>query len=236
MKNNERIIVFDVNETLLDIEVMNPFFHRNFGNEHIMRQWFSELIIYSQSLTLSGRYTPFGQLAVAVLRMVADIRSVTLTATAVEEFRGMMATLPPHPDVIPALEILKAAGFHMTSLTNSSAEEGRNVLEKSGLAHYFEYQFSVEESKRFKPAPDVYRNVSHALGVKASSLRMVAAHTWDIIGAMAVGWKGALVTRTGNASLEVGEQPDITGKDLLTVAERIISTDVAWSVSPKTGE
>lgn len=65
MKSNERFIVFDVNETLLDIEVLNPFFHRNFGDERIMRQWFSELIIYSQSLTLSGRYTPFGQLAIA---------------------------------------------------------------------------------------------------------------------------------------------------------------------------
>ncbi|CAH6384922.1 haloacid dehalogenase type II [Pantoea agglomerans] len=236
MKSNERFIVFDVNETLLDIEVLNPFFHRNFGDERIMRQWFSELIIYSQSLTLSGRYTPFGQLAIAVLRMVADIRSVTLAATTVEEFRRLMATLPPHPDVIPALEILKEAGFHMISLTNSSAQEGRNVLEKSGLTHYFEHQFSVEESKRFKPAPEVYRNVCHALGVDASSLRLVAAHTWDIIGAMASGWKGTLVTRTGNAVLELGEQPDITGKNLLTVAERIICTDVTWSASLKTGD
>lgn len=37
------MIVFDVNETLLDIEILNPFFERTFGDARVMRQWFSEL-------------------------------------------------------------------------------------------------------------------------------------------------------------------------------------------------
>ena len=36
-----RIIVFDVNETLLDIEILNPFFERTFGESRVMRQWFA---------------------------------------------------------------------------------------------------------------------------------------------------------------------------------------------------
>lgn len=221
----KKIIVFDVNETLLDIEALNPFFLRVFGDEKVMRQWFSELIIYSQALTLSGSYKPFGELAVAVLQMVADIRGEGLSDENIDEFREQLAMLPAHPDAIPALDMLKAAGFRLVTLTNSSTRAGQKVLERSGLAHFFEKQFSVEEVKRFKPASENYTHVALALGVDADRLRLVAAHAWDVIGAIACGWKGALVTRPGNAALQVGEQPDIFGNDLITVAHRIISMD-----------
>ncbi|MBG64910.1 MAG: haloacid dehalogenase, partial [Roseobacter sp.] len=53
-------IVFDVNETLLDIATLEPFFDRVFGNAAVLREWFPELILYSQTVTLSGLYAPFG--------------------------------------------------------------------------------------------------------------------------------------------------------------------------------
>lgn len=225
MATCERVIVFDVNETLLDIESLNPFFEQTFGEARVMRQWFSELIIYSQSLTLSGSYTPFGQLAVAVLKMVADIRGVTLSEDNISAFQAKMAVLPAHPDAEPALKMLHNAGFRLITLTNSSTQAGREVLEKSGLASYFERQFSVEEVKQFKPASETYNLVAQALGLDGGSLRLVAAHTWDTLGAISAGWKGAMVTRPGNAVLSVGVQPDIVGNDLVVVARKIIESD-----------
>ena len=47
----ERVIVFDVNETLLDIDILKPFFERTFGDARVMRQWFDESILYSQAGT-----------------------------------------------------------------------------------------------------------------------------------------------------------------------------------------
>ena len=225
VKQRERIIVFDVNETLLDIESLNPFFERTFGDARVMRQWFAELILYSQALTLSGSYTEFGKLAVAVLTMVAQIRGARLEAGDIEDFKDHMRRLPAHQDAAPALEILKDAGFRMVTLTNSAPDSGSSALDKTEIAHYFEKQFSVNSVKRFKPSAETYRSVESALGVKASSLRMVAAHTWDTLGAMAAGWQAALVTRPGNAPLLFGDQPDIIEKDLLAVAKRIISID-----------
>lgn len=224
-KNRERVIVFDVNETLLDIEILNPFFERTFGDARVMRQWFAELILYSQALTLSGHYSPFGQLAVAVLRMVAEIKSVSLTENDLEDFKDHMGRLPAHKDAAPALEILKSSGFRLVTLTNSAPEAGQKVLQKAGLSHYFEKQFSVDAVKRFKPAPETYSNVASALGTDPGSLRLIAAHTWDTLGAMAAGWKAALLTRPGNAPLPVSAQPDVVEKDLLAIAHRIISID-----------
>ena len=221
----QRVIVFDVNETLLDIETLTPFFERTFGDPRVMRQWFAELILYSQTLTLSGGYTPFGQLAVAVLEMIAELRGVVLQASKVEEFKGLMGHLPAHQDTALALGVLQEAGFRMVTLTNSAPGAGLPVLERAGLARYFEQQFSVDAVQRFKPATEVYRYVASTLGVDASTLRMVAAHTWDTLGAMAAGWQAALVTRQGNAPLLIGRQPDIIEKDLLAVAKRIITID-----------
>ena len=226
VKQRKRIVVFDVNETLLDIEILNPFFERSFGDARVMRQWFAELILYSQALTLSGSYTEFGKLAVAVLTMVADVKGVCLEAGHIEDFKDHMRRLPAHQDAAPALEILRDAGFRLVTLTNSAPDAGSSALDKSGIAHFFEKQFSVNGVKRFKPAAETYRSVESALGVEAGSLRLVAAHTWDTLGAIAAGWKAALVTRQGNAPLAFGDQPDIIGSDLLAVANRIISHDV----------
>lgn len=224
-KMHERVIVFDVNETLLDIEILNPFFERTFGDARVMRQWFAELILYSQALTLNGSYSPFGQLAVAVLKMVAEIKSVSLTENDLDDFKDHMGRLPAHQDAAPALEMLRSAGFRLVTLTNSAPEAGQAVLQKAGLSDCFEKQFSVDAVKRFKPARETYSSVASALGADPSSLRLVAAHTWDTLGALAAGWKAALLTRPGNAPLPVGDQPDIIEKDLLAIAHRIITID-----------
>ena len=49
-------IVFDVNETLLDITTLEPLFERVFGDPTVLREWFAQLILYSQTMTLSGLY------------------------------------------------------------------------------------------------------------------------------------------------------------------------------------
>src|SRR5215470_11282834 len=53
------ICVFDVNETLLDIEFIAPLFQRLFGDSKVLREGFGQLILYSASITLSAPYTTF---------------------------------------------------------------------------------------------------------------------------------------------------------------------------------
>lgn len=223
--SRRRILVFDVNETLLDIEVLHPFFARVFGDASMMRQWFAELILYSQALSLSGSYTGFGTLSAAVLRMVAEIRNVALAPADIDEFGATMRALPPHREVPEALARLADAGFRMVTLTNSTSQAGQAVLDHAGLSHYFERMFSVDEVKRFKPSREVYAHVPSTLAVEPNRLRLIAAHTWDTLGAIAAGYAAALVARPGNAPLPVGEQPDIVAADLAAVSDRIIATD-----------
>jgi 2-haloacid dehalogenase len=48
-----RNIVFDCNETILDLATITPVFQRLFASPGAMRLWFQELITYSQALTIA---------------------------------------------------------------------------------------------------------------------------------------------------------------------------------------
>ena len=84
MTDHPVILVFDVNETVLDIEPLAPLFFDWFADSAAMRTWFAELIVYSQTLTLAGGYVDFAMLAVSVLRMVAESRGVRLPEDAAD--------------------------------------------------------------------------------------------------------------------------------------------------------
>ncbi|MDN3453139.1 haloacid dehalogenase type II [Psychrobacter sp. APC 3350] len=219
------IIVFDVNETLLDIDTLTPLFTRVFGKQRVLREWFAQLVLYSQTMTLSGFYTPFGELAVGALQMVADIRQVTLTDDDINEFKERMNALPAHPDAAPALTRLRDAGFRLVTLTNSASSASPTPLEKAGLSQFFEQHFSIETVGKFKPAPDTYQLVADTLAVDTSDLCLVACHLWDTIGAQAAGCRGAFLTRPYNAMLNAPNVPvpDLTASDLSTLADLIIS-------------
>ena len=224
-ENFPSIIVFDVNETLLDIDTLTPFFTRVFGKQNILREWFVHLVIYSQTMTLSGLYTPFGEIGVGALQMIADIRQVTLTESDIDEFKERMNALPAHPDAAPALTRLRDAGFRLVTLTNSASSASPTPLEKAGLSQFFEQHFSVETVSKFKPAPETYQMVADALDVKTSDLCLVACHLWDTIGAQAVGCRGAFLTRPYNEMLSAPNVPvpDLIASDLSTLADQIIS-------------
>ena len=225
-KPSPSIIVFDVNETLLDIDTLAPLFARLFGDDKILREWFAQLVLYSQTMTLSGLYTPFGELGVGALQMTADIHQVTLTDDDINEFKQRMADMPAHPDAIPALTKLRTVGFRLVTLTNSASNASNTPLEKAGLNEFFEQSFSVETVEKFKPAPETYQMVAKEMSVAMSDLCLVACHLWNTIGAQAAGCQGAFVTRPYNAMLPASKvpTPDFMAADLVTLAEQIIDS------------
>jgi 2-haloacid dehalogenase len=219
------ILVFDVNETLIDIESIGPFFQRIFGDKKVVREWFNQLILYSDAVTLSGLYATFFSLGQGILEMLASIHGVQVKPSDIEELRSRMLTMSAHPDSAVGLKQLKDAGFRMVTCTNSPPNpNGDSPLEHAGLARFFERQFSIDTVRAFKPAQSVYHMVANELGVPSSSCCMVAAHVWDTIGAQSAGFAAGLVARPGNAPLLVKglPQPQAVGPDLPAVASQLI--------------
>ena len=218
------ICVFDVNETLLDIEFIAPLFQRLFGDRQVLREWFAQLVLYSGAITLSGPYTTFFTLGQGVLKMLGTIHHVSVQQSDIDELRTRMLTMPAHPDVPAGLKQLKEANFRLVTLTNSPPDPQTSPLKHAGIDGWFEKSFSVDRVRRFKPAPQVYHMVAEELDVPPSAICMVAAHVWDTIGAQSVGCSGALIARPGNAPLPVPglPQPQAVAPDLPGVATQLI--------------
>lgn len=220
------VLIFDVNETLIDIDSIAPLFGELFGNEQVLREWFGQLVMYSMTATLAEHYVDFFTLGQGVLRMLGNIHGVDITDVDVDRLQVQMRTMPAHPDVVEGLTTLRDNGFRLATLTNSPHRPGATTpLENAGLADFFEQQLSVESCHAFKPAPAVYRHACEALGVAPVDCMMVAAHVWDTIGAQNVGFSAALITRPGNPPLPVNglPQPNVVASDLRQLAEQLIN-------------
>jgi len=217
------LIVFDVNETLLDLQTMEPIFERIFGEKGAMRLWFANLVMYSLALSVAGSYVPFTDIGSAAMKMLADTQGIKIDSADKEELREKFSTMPPYPEVPAALRKLHDAGFRLFTLTNNLVEVQARQLEHGGIADLFERCFSVDSVKLYKPSPQTYAYVARELGVGPSQLCLIACHTWDTIGAVAAGWEAALVKRVGNDVLGVGPQPQIIGDDLNNVADQLIA-------------
>lgn len=232
MTTNQPLIVFDVNETLIDLESVAPEFERIFGDRQAMRLWFADLILYSQALTLANVYVSFTDIGGAVMEMLARTRGITVSESDKAALTNAFASMPPHPDVPAALERLRGAGFRLFTLTDNLLEIQTRQLEQGRIIQNFERRFSVDRVGRHKPAPEAYAYVESQLGVEPSRLLLIASHTWDIIGAVGAGWHGALIKRLGNDLLGVGPQPEVTGVDLNDVAEQLIARYPSTAEAP----
>ena len=218
------LVIFDVNETLLDIDSVAPIFSDIFDDPTVLREWFGQLVMYSMTVTLSRCYVDFFTLGRAVLQMIADGRGMTVADADLDRLAAAMASMPAHHDVGDGLDALRRDGFRLVSLTNSPpTPEGPSPLDRAGLGEKFERQFSVDPCRAFKPDPAVYLQVCREMDVAPAQCVMVAAHSWDILGAQAVGMQGALITRPGNAVLPAPglRRPDVLATDLVDLARQL---------------
>ena len=221
----KRLIVFDVNETLLDLKALDPQFEQIFGNASVRTVWFGQVLRNSLVATITDQYEDFGKIAGSALTMTAQLYNIQLSDEDRATIMGGIRSLPPHQDVAIGLEKLKAAGFRLFTLTNSPPKVVEAQLQNAGLTNFFEKSFSVDTIRKFKPDAEVYRMTAKELDVPVEQIRLVAAHDWDVAGAILAGCTAAFIARSGHFLNPSMPEPDIVGKDLVEVADKIIATD-----------
>ena len=220
-----RVCVFDVNETLLDMGALDPHFERVFGDVSARQAWFDQFLQLWLTEMVTGVYQEFGTIGGAALKMLAEGRGIELSDDEVGEILGAMKEMPPHPEVEEGLSRLRDAGFRLATLTNSTRQVGEAQIDNSGLRDYFEQTLSADTAQRLKPAPEPYRMAAESLGVELGEIRLVAAHGWDIAGALRAGCAAAFVARRGKALFPTAPPPDVVGTDLREVADRIVAAE-----------
>ena len=220
-----RVIVCDVNETLLDLGALEPHFKHAFGDGRVWQDWFGTVLLFSEVATLAGPYSDFSSIGRAALDMTAASRGVVLSDSDRARIFQSILTLPAQPDVRDGLQTMRDAGLRLVTLTNSAPAAVQQQLANAGLAPFFEHSFSVDAVKRFKPAAEAYRSVAESLGLPVDRLRLVAAHAWDVVGALRAGCAAAFVARPGKVLYPLVPQPDIAGPDFRSVAKLIVAAE-----------
>lgn len=220
-----KVIFFDINETLLDMQAIKTGLASVLnGDETLVDLWFANLLHHSLVDVASGQFHDFIDIGAAALTMVAHSKDISVDeAIAKDTIKQHITRLPAHDDVVPTLKALQSAGVTLVALSNSSKAGLDAQLEFANIKPYFSHVLSVESVRTYKPHAAVYHWACQQANVKNEDAMMVAAHGWDVSGAKATGMQTAFVERSGKMMYPLGLAPDHSIASLTALIEMISS-------------
>jgi 2-haloacid dehalogenase len=211
----ERIVgtvAFDVIGTLFSLDGVREAFRAAGAPEGALERWFAASLRDYFAVSHSGAYVPMKEVLAEGLD--EPLRAPVMSA---------MAELPAAPGAVEACALLADSGWRLLTLTNSSEDMTRTLLEGAGLTDSFDSILSCDSIRVSKPHPDVY-----ALAAERSTgpLWMVASHIWDIGGAARAGLRTAWLQHEGVAWPGYLAEPDLAAQGLVELASAIRATAV----------
>lgn len=211
-------IVLDVNETLFSLDALQPVFDRlGLGDQRDL--WFARTLRSGFAVTCLGGYRPFPEAARAALVSLAPDR---VREQDCDALLACFAQLDPHPDVELGLRMLAEQDVPVVSLSVGNADNVARLFDRAGLGELVGTHLSCTEVQRWKPAPEPYLHACSTLGVAPDDAWMVAAHSWDIGGAAAVGLRTAWISRLEGEFDPMFGKPDVSGPDLPSAVRAVL--------------
>jgi 2-haloacid dehalogenase len=173
-------LVFDSMGTLFELTPL----HERLG-EAVTEAWFERILHSAATLTITGEFVPFSDLARSALATTCARLELDVDH---DDVLAQLEQLPPAPDARAALEACE----HAFVLTNGGREAGEQLLARAGLESLVERVFGVDEVRAYKPDPRPYRHVLDTIG----EATLVATHAWDCLGAVHAGMDAVWVNRS----------------------------------------
>lgn len=224
IQKRKPVLVFDVNETLLDMTPLKKAVNALLNEEQGFRIWFGMLLHYSTVSNSINEYYNFTTIAAATLDMAATSLHKKVTEEEIKETLSVIKSLQTYPDVIKGLQLLKENGFRLITLTNSPPSALKEQLKNSNLTDYFEQALSIDTIEKYKPAAETYLWAAEKLAVQAEEMLMIAAHGWDLAGASHAGLATCFIAREGQSLYTLSSKPDFVANDILAMAEKLVAT------------
>ena len=219
------LVLFDVNETLSDLQPLRARFEAVGAPGELLEVWFASTLRDGFALTAAGGYSDFRTIAVGVLRgRLAEVETLTHDPDqAAEHIVAGFGELDVHPDVEEGVRKLADAGVRMATLANGAAELAAKLLERAGLAHLIERRLSVDDVRRWKPARESYLYALRELSVSPERCLLIAVHPWDIDGAKRAGLRAAWLNRGNRAFPTFFQRSVFTSETLGGLADAVLA-------------
>ena len=214
------VVVFDVLETLLNLDPLAERFEKVGQPAAMVDPWFMRFQRDAMALSLAGDAAPFEAVARQALR--TESRQ-TLSEADIDYILAGFTSLPTFDDAVPALRTLSEAGITVGCLTVGSPDNTNSFLEGAGLLPYVDHVITAQAAGIWKPHPKIYRFAAEQMQTPIDRMALVAVHAWDCHGAKRAGalsgWCSRLELQPGDVFLPA----DVTGQTLTEVADKLAS-------------
>jgi len=193
-------VVFDLFGTLLDITSLRTLVGTMLGKQNaeaVVQGWRDKQIGYSWTATLMDRYEDFDILTARALDYTLAALEIEADAETRTKLCDGWLELRPYPDATLTLEALRSRGMRTATLTNGTLATAKRALANTGLDSLLDDVWSVDEVRKFKPAPQVYAMACMRFGKQPPQIGFVSSNAWDATGAAAFGFQVAWCNRSG---------------------------------------
>ena len=221
-------LTFDIFGTVLDltggvVPVLTDYLASQDSSEDpedLWRQWRArQRLEQHQDTILQLGHSGYLEAARRALLFTLRNNRVPHTEADTHEIVKVFFRLQPFEDARIGLERL-AQKFRLVALSNGNPELLEHLI-PNNLGRPEMERISVARFGAFKPHPAVYRGAALQLGLDPGKIMMVAAHSFDVLGARACGFRGAFVNRYALPYEESPLQPDVTVDDFMGLADRL---------------
>ena len=202
-------VIFDPNSVAPEVEKAFPGKGLEFT-----RAWRSKQFDYSFLRSITGDHADFFKVTGDALDYTAEQMHLELAAETRARLLDAYLHLKPWPDVVVALQKLKASGIRIITISNFTPAMLRANADNAGIANLFDEFLSTEVNGTFKPDPRAYELGMNALHLRKDEIVFAAFGGWDAYGAKRFGYPTVWVNRFHVPTEALGTPPDRMATDL----------------------
>jgi 2-haloacid dehalogenase len=225
-----KVLVFDQYGTIVDMqrgltEFVTPFLARKGwqGKPGSFVTWWRRTHFENSMIDalIDRGHTPYRTIGERAVAYVMDRCGIGYTAAEVHDLVAAIERLKPFPDVVSALEKLRAHGYRLAILSNGDPDMLAAAAPHIGFA--FDHVISVAAAGYFKPHFATYAKAAEIVGEDRARILFVANHAFDCIGAKASGMRTAFIDRRKRPFGETPHRPDLIVPDFAALARALVA-------------
>ena len=222
-------LAFDIYGTLIDTNGVIHALTEMIGAQRARSfsvLWRDKQLEYSLRRGLMRRYTNFANCTRQALEYCCSALDTPLSEQQKRQLLETYRQLPAFDDVLEAVRSLHAGPYKLIAFSNGQAEAVNGLLQYAKISQYFDDTVSVDEIKRFKPDPEVYRHLLKRCDSKAENTWLISGNPFDVMGAMSAGLKSAWLQRNKQIVFDPWPefQPDVIIPELSALSAGIESS------------
>jgi len=227
MAGDKIVLAFDAYGTVLSTESIAKQLAEHFGEVKagtIAQTWRKYQLEYTWRLNSMSQYKDFEYVKIQSLKHALAESDFKLSDQDISALMQAYNSLSIFPDVAKTLEQIRSApDIHAVVFSNGTQRMvSASVLQSPDLKSYedvFKDVVTVEEVKKYKPAPEVYHHLASKVGLDKQTDRiwLVSGNPFDIVGARQAGFNAIWVNRSSETDWEDQLIDNATGRPTVTV-------------------